>query len=308
VDHVKFVRVIEAGMDVDGDGVPDLDPSRIYYLGSSAGGTQGPLFLATEPSVRAGVLSVPGREAPEPLSVNARDGLGRSLQSRVPSLINSPGVTSLDGIPVDPPHFNENMPLRNSTPLSVRLEDGATQMLQSPQINTVAGAMEIQQVIENEEWASQAGNSAAYAPYIRRSPLDGMVPRSVIVQFANGDRVVPNPSTTAILRAGHLADRATFVRTNLAFPNKNPTPIRNNANLYPHAFTQTFPAFPNLGAIGLKAQHQMASFFVSDGTQVIDPDGVPPALDPNGVPPALDVPIFEVPIDPPLPEATNYFP
>jgi hypothetical protein len=52
-------------------------------------------------------------------------------------------------------------------------------------------------------------------------------------------------------------------------------------------------------AISLKAQQQIATFFASDGTQVIDPDDVPPTL---------SVPIFEVPIVPPLPDATNYFP
>jgi hypothetical protein len=41
------------------------------------------------------------------------------------------------------------------------------------------------------------------------------------------------------------------------------------------------------------------TFFASDGTQVIDPDDVAPAL---------AVPIFEVPIVLPLPETTNYFP
>jgi fermentation-respiration switch protein FrsA (DUF1100 family) len=38
VDWMQLVRVIAAGMDVDGDGKPDLDPSRIYYLGDSFGG------------------------------------------------------------------------------------------------------------------------------------------------------------------------------------------------------------------------------------------------------------------------------
>ncbi len=36
-DLMQLVRVIERGMDVDGDGVPDLDPSRIYYFGWSLG-------------------------------------------------------------------------------------------------------------------------------------------------------------------------------------------------------------------------------------------------------------------------------
>src|SRR5262249_28118622 len=46
VDLMQLVRVIEMGMDVDGDAVPDLDPSRIYYVGQSAGGNYGALLLA----------------------------------------------------------------------------------------------------------------------------------------------------------------------------------------------------------------------------------------------------------------------
>ena len=38
---MQVVREIEVGMDVDGDGAPDLDRSRIYYLGHSGGGRQG---------------------------------------------------------------------------------------------------------------------------------------------------------------------------------------------------------------------------------------------------------------------------
>src|SRR6266545_2718322 len=36
IDHMQLVREIEVGMDVDGGGLPDLDPSRIYYLGPSS--------------------------------------------------------------------------------------------------------------------------------------------------------------------------------------------------------------------------------------------------------------------------------
>jgi pimeloyl-ACP methyl ester carboxylesterase len=297
VDNMQLVREIEVGMDVDGDGVPDLDSSRMYYFGSSLGGILGLPFLATNPDVRAGVFTVPGGSGEFRLAASSRGSRGASLQARVPSLINSPGITSLDGLSVLSPYFNENMPLRSGASFSALLQDGTTRVIRSPLINTVPGATDIQQVIENGEWASQAGDAVAYAPYIRRKPLDGMPAKAVIVQFANGDRVVPNPTTTAILRAGDLADRATFIRTNLLFP-VNPRPFPNNPYLYPHTFLQIF-ADPTLTAIALKAQHQIASFFASDGTRVIDPDDVPPAL---------DVPIFEVPIVPPLPEALNYFP
>ena len=38
VDLMQLMRVIEAGVDIHGDGVPDLDAARIYYAGLSLGG------------------------------------------------------------------------------------------------------------------------------------------------------------------------------------------------------------------------------------------------------------------------------
>jgi hypothetical protein len=46
----------------------------------------------------------------------------------------------------------------------------------------------------------------------------------VIIQFAAGDRNAPNPTTTAILRAGELADRATYYRFDLFLANNPTTP------------------------------------------------------------------------------------
>ena len=50
---MQLVRVIEVGMDVDGDGSADLDPNRISYFGNSAGGMYGSMLLALEPSIYA---------------------------------------------------------------------------------------------------------------------------------------------------------------------------------------------------------------------------------------------------------------
>jgi hypothetical protein len=50
VDLLQLVRVIETGMDVEGDGSVTLDRSRIYYLGQSLGAMYGTLFLSVEPS------------------------------------------------------------------------------------------------------------------------------------------------------------------------------------------------------------------------------------------------------------------
>src|SRR5262249_35746498 len=176
-----------------------------------------------------------------------------SLSARVPPLLNGP-------FPVVPPFlgFNENLPLRN----------------QPPVVNTVPGAVAIQEVIDNTEWAQQAGNPVAYVPYIVKSPLAGMSPKAIIVQSAKGDQTVPNPTANNILRAGDLIERGTYYRNDLAFAD-DPVFVPKN----PHTFlTRVIPlAFggfaPDVTAIALAAQAQIAAFFATNGEMVVDPDG-----------------------------------
>ncbi len=70
-DQVQLCRLLEGRLgDLDlipyrsqedhGDGVPDLDVSRIFFISQSLGSMIGTTFLAYEPSVEAGVLNVPG--------------------------------------------------------------------------------------------------------------------------------------------------------------------------------------------------------------------------------------------------------
>src|SRR5699024_12441593 len=47
-------------MDINGDGVSDLDGSSIHFVGLSLGAMTGTPFLAVEPTVGNGVMSVPG--------------------------------------------------------------------------------------------------------------------------------------------------------------------------------------------------------------------------------------------------------
>ena len=174
------------------------------------------MFLAVEPSVRVGVLNVAGDPLANRQLAAGRPALGTLLDSRRRRSSTARGSPASTGVPFGPPLFDENMPLRDGVPLTVRLADGTTQVIQSPVINTVPGAMPIQEVLENTEWVSQAGNPVAYAPHLRKAPLPGVPAKSVIFQFAKGDQVVRNPATTAILRAGDLADRTMFYRHDLA--------------------------------------------------------------------------------------------
>jgi hypothetical protein len=294
VDLMQLVRVMEVGIDIDGDTWPDLDPSRVYYVTSSFGGLYGSLLLAIEPRVRAAVLNVTG--GPRTLSALStmsalspggnRRIFGLTLASRTPSLFNAPGVAVIDQVSVAVPNaplFNENLPLRDGTPLIVELADGSSRIIQSPVVNPAPGAIEIQDYFERMEWASQSANPVAYAPYFRKFPLRGVPAKRVIIQFAKGDQTIPNPATTAMLRAGNLADRATFYRHDLAFE-ENPALGRN-----PHGFA----LLPGFGAIAQGAQEQIAVFFESDGELTIHPE-------PNR--------FFEVGLVAPLPEGLNFIP
>jgi hypothetical protein len=237
-DLVELTHMLQAGVDVDGNGSPDLSTSRIYYSGQSFGGIYGVELLGLESTIRAGVPNVAGGPIVEiaRLSPSFRPLVGLALITRTPSLYNNPAP--------DPfvTNFNENMPLRN-LPLVV---------------DTVPGAAAIQDYIDNSEWAQQAGNPEGWAPYISMP---------VIFQFARGDQTVPNPTATRIIRAGNLAARTTLFRNDLAQPvfgtSKNPHTFLTNI---------TGPGAP----FALQAQNQIGVFFASNGATTIDPDGAAP--------------------------------
>jgi hypothetical protein len=277
IDLMQLARIIEVGMDVDGDNVADIDPSRIYFVGASAGSMVGTIFMALDPSVPAGVAAATPGVIPEHArwQPNRRTQIGSALQARKPSLINSPGLTEIDGVAVAAPHFNENKPLRN----------------QPPVINTIQGAIEIQQALEFAEMASEPGlTPVVWARHLREAPLAGLYPKSVIYQFAKGDQQAVNPGTTSLIRAGNLADRTLYYRHDLAFAqDPSPTMPKN-----PHLFAGS-PTHPNalFRSISRGVQDQIGVFLASGGALVIHPE---PAR------------FFEVPLVEPLPEDLNYIP
>jgi hypothetical protein len=242
-DLMQLVRVIQVGMDVDGDGSSALDRSRIYYFGQSFGGAYGTVFLGVEPDVLVGVPNAaggPGIDANR-LSPFNRPPVRKSLGARVPSLLNISGGTD----------FNENLPLRDEPPL----------------INTVPGADAIQEQFDRREWMTQPANPVTYAPHIRKEPPHGVPEKSTIFQNSKGDEQVPNPTNTVLLRAGDLADVETFYRNDLAVAADPLVPKT------PHAFLlQVLSSDALVKAIALDAQEQIGMFFESDGATIINPD------------------------------------
>jgi len=265
IDLMQLVREIQVGVNVVGDSAPDLDASRISYAGQSFGGIYGAQFLALEPDVHQGVLNVPGGSITEiaRLSPSFRGLVGAALFFRAPNLYNvlPPAANFQD--------FVENIPLRD----------------EAPRIDTVPGASRIQRYLDWGEWAQNAGNPVAYAPHLRADPLAGVPAKSVIVQFAKGDRTVPNPTASALIRAGGLEDRATYFRNDIALATVPGYAVAN-----PHTFLTNLSGAPAPFAVG--AQQQLATFLASGGSTIVDPDGAGS--------------IFETPIAGPLPEVLNF--
>ena len=185
IDLVELTHMLQGGVDVDGDGTPDLSTSRIYYSGQSFGGIYGVELLGLESTIHAGVPNVAGGPIVEiaRLSPSFRGLVGLSLLAR--GLYNA---TPVNGI-----NFNENMPFKGQ-PLVV---------------DTVNGAEAIQNFLDDSEWAQQAGNPEGWAPYISMP---------VIYQFARGDKTVPNPTASRVIHAGHLESGTTLFRNDLANP------------------------------------------------------------------------------------------
>ena len=270
IDLMQLVRQVEVGMDVDGDGGADLDAGRIYYAGQSFGGIYGTILLGVEPNIQAGVPNVAGGSITEVARLGAfRFLTAAALATRQPQLLNLPPTP---GVPVPfNLNFSENMPLRDLPPV----------------VNAVPGALAIAEVLDRFEWVQQSGNPVSYAPLIRKQPLRGHAAKPVIVQFAKGDSTVPNPSSSALVRAGALQDRTTYFRNDLAVAANAAVPKN------PHTFLTNIGGGATVG-YAVQGQTQIAEFFRSNGALTIDPDGPGP--------------FFEVPISLPLPEGLNYLP
>jgi hypothetical protein len=261
VDLMQLTRVIRQGLDLDGDGVPDLDPSRIYYGGDSLGSLLGPVFVGAEPSVRAAAFNTGGATVTEiaRFSPAYRPIIAGFLGANLPPLLNLPNG------------FDEDYPLPG----------------QPVRVTTVPGALAIQNVLELTEWLDTAGDPGSFAARL--------APRPMLVQFARADRTMPNPATSLFIRAAGLQSSTWIYRHDLARA-KDPT-----LPLDPHPFLVLFvtlggssiqlPGITGL-AISLDAQNQFAGFFAADGRSIPDPNFYSTLL--------LGTKVFEIPTTLPL--------
>jgi hypothetical protein len=88
------------------------------------------------------------------------------------------------------------------------------------------------------------------------------------VQIALGDRVVPNPTTATLVRAGELGDRTVLVRTDRV--------VRAAGAEWPdpHGFLLAVGAPGLVGRVATLAQEQLARFLRDEGESVWSPSGL----------------------------------
>jgi hypothetical protein len=60
LDRLRLVHLLRTQPDIDGDGVEDIDPARVAYIGASLGALCGTGVLALSPDLDAGVLTIGG--------------------------------------------------------------------------------------------------------------------------------------------------------------------------------------------------------------------------------------------------------
>ena len=194
VDLFQLVRLIETGIDVTGDAEPDLDASRLGYLGVSMGGVIGATFCAVEPTSGACVLNVPG-------------GKLAQFAGSVSSLA-TPFLTSFAD--------EAGIPARtcNGVPTGTACTSDAACSSSERCLFSDDFVLMLDAALPSFQWQLDPGDGINYVAALRFGPGG---PRPLLVQEGIGDVIVANPLTEALGRGAGLAvDRADAASTGVA--------------------------------------------------------------------------------------------
>ena len=266
LDLMQLVRAIRQGIDLDGDGSIDLDPNRISLFGYSMGAMYGAVFAALEPGIQTAVLNSGGGPSADALRWRVdKNTLRILLAARIPSLLNLNN------------DFDENYVFRD----------------QPVKVNQIRGAIEIQDYLEQLEWAFMNGDPLAYVPHLALLPPSGAAPKRVLWQLALGDQSVPNAAASNLIRESGLTESVTLYRHDRARAS-GVTILPYN----PHEYIWWLDLPPRLPAEWIAAATLAeAAQFLWDGSQV----------DVNAmVRPVFGMDLFETPVR--LPEGPVYEP
>jgi len=233
-DYLQLIHAIRTGIDLDGNGTTDLDPTNINYYGQSYGGGYGALLTAVSPDIKSAVLNVPpGSMADTRLSVGQRPLAILALATRQPSLLNK-GADFVDDIPL---------------------------RYQDVKVRTTPGSAAIQEFIERLDWLEAPGSSVMHAGFMKQATLPGQNIKRVLFQFALGDQTVANPSTSWLIRSAYMWRQVSLYRHDIARSLDPTLPINPHTFLVPFGSSlQTLVGFSAL---------QQGIAFIASGTELV---------------------------------------
>jgi hypothetical protein len=188
VDLLALVRMLRNGLDVDGDGVPEIRGHDLGFLGQSLGGVVGGVYTAVDPTIAFAVLNVPGGKLSQ--LAGAVSPLAGPFLAR---------FATQAGIPVQ---VCGGDPTAAACTSAGDCAAGIS-CLGNPDFAALldAAALDFQTQLD-------PGDGSCYARWLRLEP-HGVAPKPVLVQEGIGDAVVANPLTEALARAIALpANRA----------------------------------------------------------------------------------------------------
>ena len=247
VDLMALIRTMKA---TNGLGL-NLNSSRIYYVGQSFGSFYGTLLEAVEPNVSSGTLNAGGGTQTDVarLSPIAR-ALGAEYLASFP----------LNNVPPAPQQAYFHLPSNDSFNDEYVYRDQVI-------TDNVPGALPIQAAFEATDWIGMLGDPLSYAVHLQIAPLSGVPAKKILVQFGVGDLEVPNPTESALVRAGGLQS-STWVLQTLAvaavdMPLLGVLDPTGSYPIYPHRFLSNPTIFsdPIEGEIAVAAQSQIADFY-----------------------------------------------
>lgn len=238
LDYQKLVREIQSGVDLDGDGISDLDPNQIQYLGQSLGAMYGTILMAIEPGIDSAVLNVGGGTAIDTsrYSTVLRPVLQQFMAATYPQFADLPD-----------PFLERFQPVK---------------ILVNPRSGPYLEVLDRLAILEAD------AAPASFAPFLKQATLYGNPIKRVLFQYALGDQFVPNPANGQLIRAAYEYDLVSLYRHDLA-RSAAPT-LPENPHAYMAAFAQLDP--PSL-LIALATLTQASEFLASGKREVPDVNG-----------------------------------
>ncbi len=189
VDLMQLVHGVKTGILLEDASGVRLDPSKIYYSGISLGAIYGSMLHAVAPDIQTAAL-VSGGGSLIDISRWTQASFLRTITiatvgNRTPSLLNNGN------------DFNDNYVLRDQPPL----------------VNNVAGAIDIQNLFGNLEWLQSAGDPLSFATHLKLSPLPNVPAKQALFFIPRGDKTVPNPQESNLIRAAGMLNSSLLYRS-----------------------------------------------------------------------------------------------